>query len=93
LLAVRGPGIIPAVRIEGASLLDVVPTVLYLLGQPIPGEMDGQVLRDVIAQDLLRRFPVCILTEREETSQLRGDYTDEEARIVGERLRGLGYVD
>jgi len=42
---------------------------------------------------LLRRFPVHVLTEREETSQLRGDYTDEEARIVGERLRGLGYVD
>ena len=93
LLAVRGPGIIPAVRIEGASLLDVVPTVLYLLGQPIPGEMDGQVLRDAIVPDLLRRFPVHVLTEREETSQLRGDYTDEEARIVGERLRGLGYVD
>ncbi len=94
LLAVKGPGVVPGASIKGASLMDVAPTVLCLLGQPIPGEMDGRVLRDVVAPDLLPRDPVDVLSDGEESSPPgSGRYTEEDTQIIGERLRGLGYVD
>jgi len=32
---------VPAARLEGADVKDVAPTVLALLGVPVPAEMEG----------------------------------------------------
>jgi len=44
ILAMRGPGIVQDERIYGASLLDITPTILHLLGLPVGADMDGRVL-------------------------------------------------
>ena len=93
LVAMRGPGIVPGVRIQGANLVDIAPTALYLLGQPIPAEMDGKVLRGAIAQQILVKHAIRMVSEEEGPSRTDAGYSKEEERIVGERLRGLGYVD
>ncbi len=36
--------------IHGASLLDIAPTVLALLGQPVPGDMDGRALTHLFVE-------------------------------------------
>ena len=36
-----GPDVTPGGRLSDAALINVAPTVLHLLGQPIPAEMDG----------------------------------------------------
>jgi arylsulfatase A-like enzyme len=44
-LIVRAPGIAPGVRPLGvAQLEDLMPTILSLLGQPVPEGLDGQDL-------------------------------------------------
>ncbi len=43
LFILRAPGVEPGMR-EGAHLLDVAPTVLELLGQPVPAAMRGTSL-------------------------------------------------
>ena len=40
----KGPGIRSDARIEGATLLDIAPTVLTLLGLPIGEDMEGKVI-------------------------------------------------
>jgi len=37
---------------------DIAPTILYLLGQPIPGYMDGDVIRGAISDDYLKSHPI-----------------------------------
>ncbi|MBK7925972.1 MAG: alkaline phosphatase family protein [Bryobacterales bacterium] len=49
ILAMRGPGILSDERIFGASLLDIAPTVLHLLGLPVGADMDGRVLAQAFA--------------------------------------------
>jgi hypothetical protein len=44
LLLLHGPGLRPGLVVQGAALVDVAPTVLALLGVPIPAAMDGRVL-------------------------------------------------
>ncbi len=44
VLLFRGDGVNGGARIDGASLVDVVPTLAYGLGLPIARDLDGQVL-------------------------------------------------
>ena len=45
-----GAGIKQDELLHGASLLDIVPTVLTLLGLPVADDMDGQVLTQIFAE-------------------------------------------
>jgi predicted AlkP superfamily phosphohydrolase/phosphomutase len=42
ICVMHGPGVRQGVRLEGASLLDVTPTILSLFGVPIGQDMDGR---------------------------------------------------
>ena len=42
-----GPGVRPGDRLYGASVLDVTPTALHLLGLPVGGDMDGRAWAEV----------------------------------------------
>lgn len=46
-----GPGIRSGARPQGASTLDFAPTMLTLLGQPIPRDLEGRVLGELLAEE------------------------------------------
>ncbi len=50
IFVLSGPGILADQMIEGASLLDVAPTVLTLLGLPLGEDMEGKVLVNAFAE-------------------------------------------
>jgi hypothetical protein len=52
---ISGAGIAHPVKPSSAAPDDVVPTVLYAAGLPIGRDMDGRVLTDAFADELLRR--------------------------------------
>ncbi len=58
ILIMRGPGIAPGSTIEGAELVDMAPTILYLLGEPVPTIMDGKVLVQAVRSDYLVEHPL-----------------------------------
>jgi len=60
-----GAGIRRGVRLEGATLYDIAPTILYAMGQPAASDMDGTVLRAAFAPGYLRRFPVRTISSYE----------------------------
>lgn len=91
VFAAYGHGVRPGVELEGASIIDIAPTVLYLLGVPIPCEMDGRVLKDVLSSDLMRDFPITFGEDRRYV-QDRSGYSDEDEDRIREHLKRLGYV-
>ncbi len=50
-LIASGKYIDKAAVLSGASTMDLAPTVLYLMGQAIPNDMDGRVLIDMIDKE------------------------------------------
>eukprot|EP01104_Vermistella_antarctica_P008627 TRINITY_DN2167_c0_g1_i3.p1 TRINITY_DN2167_c0_g1~~TRINITY_DN2167_c0_g1_i3.p1 ORF type:complete len:463 (+),score=78.57 TRINITY_DN2167_c0_g1_i3:130-1518(+) len=46
---ISGPGIAKGKIIQQIELMDIGPTVAYLLGQKMPGNIDGRVLTEVFA--------------------------------------------
>jgi predicted AlkP superfamily phosphohydrolase/phosphomutase len=96
ILAASGPQIKRGSEIEGARLIDFAPTLLYVLGQPIPRDMDGQVLERLFDLDFLRDHPVRYDGETEQPvvpAERVSSYSPEEAAQVEERLKALGYVE
>ena len=95
ILIARGPNIRPG-QLAESSLLDLTPTLLYLLGCPIPSCMDGQVCTSLFDKSWLESRPI-VWTDsgeitREEHKSVSALEANEEAAII-DRLRGLGYVD
>lgn len=50
-LIAGGAGIAEGARIERARTIDFAPTVLHLLGQPVPDALDGRVLRKLLLDE------------------------------------------
>ena len=88
LVVAKGPNVRPG-RIHG-SLTDVSPTVLALLGVPIPAGLDGKPL------DVLHGVEATV--DAEAASWLPAGveaatgYTEEEEEAVRQRLEDLGYL-
>lgn len=57
-LIAAGPHIRPGATVEGGHIIDIAPTLLYLMRAPIPDDMDGEVLRDIIDPSELASRPV-----------------------------------
>lgn len=87
----HGPRILASSPVE-PQITDLAPTVLYLLGLPVPEDMDGRVLTEIIEPAWLANHPV---TYADATSAPVSDesYSAEEAELVREQLRALGYID
>ena len=51
ILIATGPSIRPGAEPTEASLLDVAPTVLHLLGVHVPDDIDGRILTELLDQE------------------------------------------
>jgi len=88
-----GPSIRKGADLSGLRLMDMAPTILYLLGAGIPTDMDGRVLESVIDPDHLRRHPIRKVTPSGDSGDLPVvETTEEEKQAIAEKLRGLGYL-
>ncbi|TFB12213.1 hypothetical protein E3V55_01240 [Candidatus Marinimicrobia bacterium MT.SAG.3] len=87
-----GQGIKQGEKIDGASIMDLTPTILAAYGIKPPGDMDGRVLNEIF--ETPPEFHVD--ADDTESAGVEDDsegYTPEEEKAIEERLRGLGYVD
>jgi predicted AlkP superfamily phosphohydrolase/phosphomutase len=55
------PGSVP----RDASVLDVAPTLLYLMGLPVARDMQGRVLTEILDSDFAREHPVTFIPSYE----------------------------
>jgi tetratricopeptide (TPR) repeat protein/predicted AlkP superfamily phosphohydrolase/phosphomutase len=57
-IAMYGGIVKPGHRITDASVIDIAPTVLYLLGLPVDRKMTGKVLLDALSDEWVESHPV-----------------------------------
>jgi predicted AlkP superfamily phosphohydrolase/phosphomutase len=94
ILIARAPVFEAGKQIENSHLIDIAPTILHLLGVPVPEDMDGKVLASAFRPDFLAEHPV---KAGAASGTSEGDrptgYTEEESAKVEERLQALGYLE
>jgi predicted AlkP superfamily phosphohydrolase/phosphomutase len=96
IFAIIGRGVCPDKEIKDAKIVDIAPTALYLLGLPIPDDMDGRVLKDAFLPEYLEQNPTRfeeLLKKEEVMDSSPGVYDEEESKKIAERLKNLGYID
>lgn len=96
IFVAAGPGLVAVSERGRASILDVGPTVLHLLGHAVYAESEGRVLADL----LIDGAPVRSVSEAQETprsSERRwledATWTDLQLDEVRARLKSTGYAE
>jgi predicted AlkP superfamily phosphohydrolase/phosphomutase len=83
-------------HLRDARLVDLAPTILHLMGRPIPSDLDGRVLSEALTPDYAGPWETETTPSAQDPSDLPADVDDdlstEDKDLVIERLRGLGYV-
>lgn len=89
----RGEGVRPGARLEGAKLIDVAPTILHHFGLGVPADFDGRVLEEAFTDAERAGNPVRTAPPAGAgAAGTGGTMTDEAAREIRERLKGIGYL-
>jgi predicted AlkP superfamily phosphohydrolase/phosphomutase len=93
-LLIHGESVKSGAQISGASLVDLAPTILHLMGESVPEDMDGQVLFSALQGELgdpalMRRMSG---TDQGDGKNPTTTLAPEDEQALVERLRSLGYV-
>jgi len=96
ILIGAGPTFRTGATPRGAELLDIAPTVLHLLGVPVPDDMDGRVLTELLepasALPVLEPALAAVQTNGTHPAEIDSSYTPEEDAAIQQRLADLGYL-
>jgi len=87
----RGPDIKSKGRFDGVHITDIAPMILYLMGLPIPKNMDGRLLWEVLRQGMDTERPPIYVDSEDFQESVEG-LSPEEGEMVKEQLRQLGYI-
>ncbi|HKL13013.1 MAG TPA: alkaline phosphatase family protein [Halanaerobiales bacterium] len=90
----EGPDIQKGSKVSGAHIMDIAPTVLYLLDLPILNSMDGKILRDVIKENFSENIDEMYVDKADIglEKNLRDNLFKNDIQDKKDRLKGLGYV-
>ncbi len=95
VFVLHGPGIRADVSLEGATLLDIAPTVLTLLGMPVGEDMEGKVLVNAFTEmPVIERVPSWEKIEGPDGRLTAGveEENSAAAQAALQQLIELGYV-
>jgi len=87
-----GPPFIAAADAKSLSLIDLTPTILHLLGMPVPSDMDGRVLEELFDPAWRAAHPVVAGEPAVEKAGKKLSLSEEDREEIRNRLRGMGYV-
>jgi hypothetical protein len=90
----EGPAIEPGASSEGAHIMDIAPTVLYLMDLPLLDSMDGKILKQVINEDFIEDIDEMYVSKSDVglEKNLRDNLFKDDIKDKKDRLKGLGYV-
>ncbi len=93
VLILSGAGVKPGAQLEGASILDLAPTIMHAMNVPVPEDLDGRVLCEAFTASSPLARPVTYTPAnlyKDGTSE--PDFSDQDMEQVQEKLRGWGYA-
>lgn len=94
VLLMSGGPVRQGFEIPEADVYDLYPTLLYLLGLPVPEDAAGEVLVDALDPAFVEQFPVRTVPSYDhlQGTGTGGGLDDERNRQELEKLKSLGYI-
>lgn len=82
----------PGKIIPEVSLMDIAPTLLYVMGHKIPKDMDGKVITEMLCKDFLDAHPIEFTDPEEQVASADEVMSQQDEEEVINRLKDLGYL-
>ncbi len=96
IIILHGKDVKEGVELRDATIMDVAPTVLYLMGLPLSSNMDGHPLKNAIKDEFLNdhsmKYQELTASQASSDDSSKG-YSEDEAEQVKKHLRDLGYIE
>jgi predicted AlkP superfamily phosphohydrolase/phosphomutase len=92
VLICKGPGLNSTSLAALPTVCDLVPTIMFAAGLPVPDHLDGRVIKEVFTAEFLAAHPVQVESAAFSTAADQIGLSAEEEQLVEEKLRGLGYL-
>jgi predicted AlkP superfamily phosphohydrolase/phosphomutase len=93
IILAAGPIVKKGVHIQNATILDVAPTILGLLGLPTALDLEGDVLTSIMKEDFLKKYPIRVIESYDKwlkrISKKVSSPAEEKYRAM---LRAMGYI-
>jgi predicted AlkP superfamily phosphohydrolase/phosphomutase len=90
MLILWGPGIRQGVKVQGAHIMDLMPTILRAMEIPVPREVDGRVISEAFERpEHLATLARRLLAAPEGQRHLTAD----EQQMIRRRLKNIGYFE
>ena len=92
IVVVAGAGVAAGSTIKG-SVMDVMPTLLYMAALDVPEGLDGGVIAEAFEPGHLQRRPIATTAPlSSKSADADSPSSAEEEAVIEESLRGLGYL-
>jgi len=94
LFIVKSPHVMKGKTDMKARIIDIAPTILYMMDAAIPQSIDGRVLTEIFDHSYVKEKSVKysnISCEADSSKPVK--YSEEDAKKIAERLRNLGYIE
>ena len=92
LFVASGDGLRRGGTFHGATVLDVAPTMMHLLGSRVPLDMDGKVMASIFESEWLNaHLPSYV--DVDTTFSFDGEAPTEASEDALEQLKSLGYIE
>jgi len=89
-----GPAFKATGYLEGATVYDIAPTALAVMGLPVAEDMDGRVLTETIRESHLEVFPLRSTPSYEPAlGRVESELDSTMDESIREQLRSLGYIE
>ncbi|MBN1314882.1 MAG: alkaline phosphatase family protein [Anaerolineales bacterium] len=92
VLVMKGPQVKESVKLDESCILDLAPTIMHYLGLKVPAYMDGRVLKEAFTDDFIASNNVRIDQSSMDDNQNPDSISSDDAEMVLQRLKDLGYV-
>ena len=88
----KGPGIRQGAEVKGLRVIDIAPSLMYMMGLPIPRGLDGKLPDSVFLAEELEARPPAYFDLDDVIEGADGERKSMEDESVKQRLKGLGYI-
>jgi len=92
MLIIAGKDIKIGAELKKPSVLDLVPTILYLFNLPIARDMDGRVLTELFDTDYLRKHPISYIDSYGAPAGDDIKFKEKMSKELLQKLKALGYI-
>jgi predicted AlkP superfamily phosphohydrolase/phosphomutase len=92
MVVLNGRPILPGVQLPPYDIVDLAPTILHLLGYPVPEDLDGRLMVEALSPGFLEQHPVQVAGGVWQAAEDESGLSLSEEAEITDRLKGLGYL-